>query len=48
MVEDWKGRVFYDILQVGVAAFWGRILGTTGKVVLGAIMVVVATVDSLL
>jgi len=46
--EDWKGREFDDSLQVGVAAFWGRILGTTGKVVLGAIMVVVATVDSLL
>ena len=46
--EDWKGRNLDDSLQVGVAAFWGRILGTTGKVIIGATMVVIATVDSLL
>ncbi len=45
--EDWKGRKLDDSLQVGAAAFWGRILGTTGKVIIGAIMVVIATVDSL-
>jgi hypothetical protein len=46
--EDWKGRKLDDSLQVGAAAFWGRILGTTGKVIIGATMVVIATVDSLL
>ena len=46
--EDWKGRNLDDSLQVGAAAFWGRILGTTGKVIIGATMVVIATVDSLL
>ncbi len=44
--EDWKGRDMDASLKVGIAAFWGRMLGTAGKLVVGAIMLVVATVDS--
>lgn len=45
--EDWKGRDLEGTIQVGAAAFWGRILGTVGKVGVGAIMVVIATIDSI-
>jgi uncharacterized protein YqgC (DUF456 family) len=45
--EDWAGRELDASMQVGMAAFWGRMLGTAGKVIVGAIMVVIATVDSL-
>ena len=45
--EDWKGRDFDGAIQVGAAAFWGRLLGTAGKIIVGGIMLVIATVDSL-
>jgi uncharacterized protein YqgC (DUF456 family) len=44
--EDWKGSDLDLSLRVGAAAFWGRILGTVSKLAIGAIMLVVATVDS--
>lgn len=44
--EDWSGRDLEGSIEVGAAAFWGRILGTAGKLIVGAIMLVVATVDS--
>lgn len=44
--EDWKGRELDASLRVGASAFWGRILGTAGKLAIGAVMLVVATVDS--
>ena len=45
--EDWVGRDAEGSIQVGAAAFTGRILGTVGKVAVGGIMLVIATVDSL-
>lgn len=45
--EDWKGRDLEGSIQVGAAAFWGRVLGTAGKLIVGGIMFVIATVDSL-
>ena len=45
--ENWKGRDLEGTIQVGAAAFSGRIIGTAGKLVAGAIMLVIATVDSL-
>ena len=45
--EDWKGRDIEGSIQVGAAAFVGRILGTAGKLIVGGIMLVVATVDSI-
>jgi uncharacterized protein YqgC (DUF456 family) len=39
--ERWKGRDFDESLRVGEAAFWGRLLGTLGKGLVGALMVAV-------
>jgi uncharacterized protein len=39
--ESWKGRDFDASLDVGKAAFIGRILGTVGKLITSTIMVVV-------
>ena len=44
--EDWKGRGVDTSLRVGAAAFWGRLMGTAAKILVGAVMLVVATVDS--
>ncbi len=40
--ETWKGRDFEASLEVGKAAFVGRILGTVAKMVICTLMVVVA------
>ena len=40
--EQWKGRSLDESWQIGKAAFWGRIVGTLGKMVIGS--VIVATV----
>ena len=37
--EQWKGRPMDESLRIGNAAFWGRLLGTLGKTLLGAVMV---------
>lgn len=42
--ERWKGRQWEESLQVGKAAFWGRLLGTVGKVLVSSIMVSVVVV----
>lgn len=42
--ERWKGREFEESWRVGEAAFWARLLGTLGKSLAGAIMVVVVLV----
>jgi uncharacterized protein YqgC (DUF456 family) len=41
--EIWKGRTSDESLEIGTAAMIGRILGTAGKVAVGAAMVVIAT-----
>ena len=38
--ERWKGSDWEKTWQVGHAAFWGRLLGTFGKVAFGSMMVV--------
>ncbi len=40
--ERWKGRGFDESWQIGKAAFWGRLLGTLAKTVVGAVMVGIA------
>jgi len=42
--EDMVGRSSDDAMRVGVAAFWGRLLGTVGKTVFATAMVVVTIV----
>jgi hypothetical protein len=46
--ETWKGRPEDERVAVGKAAFWGRLWGTTGKLTIGALMVVVVTLAALL
>ena len=46
--EQWKGRTLDKSWQVGKAAFWGRLLGTTGKVMIGSVIVVVVAVALIL
>jgi hypothetical protein len=36
--EQWKGRDLDESLKVGHAAFWGRLFGTLGKVLVGCWM----------
>jgi uncharacterized protein len=40
--ERWVGKDWHGSLEVGFAAFWGKLLGTFGKVVCGAIMAGIA------
>ncbi len=40
--ESWKGRSFEATWEVGKAAFWGRLLGTFAKAIIGAVMAGVA------
>ena len=37
--ERWKGRTLDESMEVGNAAFWGRLLGTMGKTLLGGVMI---------
>jgi len=46
--ENSIGRETGHSLQIGKAAFWGRLFGTLGKTAVGAIMVVIAAVASIL
>lgn len=42
--EQWKGRSVDESLKVGQAAFWGRLLGTAGKITAGCWMIAVLVV----
>lgn len=46
--EMWKGKTFEEGAYVGEGAAIGKLLGTAGKLCVGALMVVVATIDSLI
>jgi uncharacterized protein YqgC (DUF456 family) len=46
--EKWKGRDWKASLHVGHGAFWGRLLGTLGKIWVGFLIVVVAVAALLL
>ena len=39
--ESWKGRDFDTSIEIGKAAFIGRILGTVAKVAICTLMVIV-------
>lgn len=45
--ELWKGKSVEEGMRVGTGAMLGRLLGTSGKLLVGAVMVVVATVDAI-
>ncbi len=38
--EQWKGRDLDASLNIGHAAFWGRLIGTLGKILVGCVMLV--------
>jgi uncharacterized protein YqgC (DUF456 family) len=42
--ESWKGRNLDEGIAVGKAAFWGRLMGTLGKIFMGSMMVAVVVV----
>jgi hypothetical protein len=42
--EQWKGKDLDESIRVGHAAFWGRLFGTLGKVLAGAVMIAVILV----
>jgi hypothetical protein len=44
--EVWKGKTVEEGMHVGTGALLGRLLGTSGKLIVGAIMVVVAAIDA--
>lgn len=46
--ESWKGRPVEHGWKVGVVAFWSRLFGTMGKLLLGAVMVAVGCTGELL
>lgn len=46
--EKSTGRASRESLTVGVAALIGKLVGTVGKIVIGIVMLVVATFDSFL
>jgi uncharacterized protein YqgC (DUF456 family) len=46
--EAWKGRGGDHRLAVSKAAFIGRLLGTAGKLIVGAMMVAIAAADALI
>ncbi len=39
--EQWAGRDFDSSVEVGHGAFWGRLFGTLGKVIVGSVMIMV-------
>jgi uncharacterized protein YqgC (DUF456 family) len=46
--ERWKGQEWSASLNVGHAAFWGRLLGTLGKILVASVIVAVAVAALLL
>lgn len=43
--EQWKGRDLEESFNIGHAAFWGRLIGTLGKVLVGCVMLVLIIVS---
>jgi uncharacterized protein len=46
--EVWKGKDTASSIQIGQAAFWGRLFGTLAKVLFGSIMIAVAIAGAVL
>jgi uncharacterized protein YqgC (DUF456 family) len=43
--EIWKGKSLEEGYHIATGALLGRLLGTAGKLIVGAMMVVIATID---
>ncbi len=46
--EHWHGKTIQESAKIGGAAFLGRLLGTVGKLTVGAVMVVITVVGAFL
>ncbi|MCH2126260.1 MAG: DUF456 domain-containing protein [Pirellulaceae bacterium] len=46
--ERWKGKELEESWKIGKAAFWGRLFGTLGKVMVGGIMIAVTIAATLI
>ena len=46
--EYWKGRETHERLSISTGAMLGRVAGTIGKLIVGAVMVAYATAESFL
>ncbi|QDV21016.1 hypothetical protein Pan153_56980 [Gimesia panareensis] len=46
--EIWKGNLEVDRMEIGRAAFVGRLLGVVGKLAIGVVILVMITIDSLI
>ena len=44
--ETWKGKTSDESLAIGKAALIGRLLGTFGKLLVGAVMFMIVAVDA--
>lgn len=44
--EYWKGRASHERLAISTGAMLGRVMGTVGKLAVGAVMVAYATIES--
>ncbi|MEO8494979.1 MAG: DUF456 domain-containing protein [Planctomycetota bacterium] len=43
--EQWKGRDLETSLNIGHAAFWGRLIGTLGKILVGCVMLMLIIIS---
>ncbi len=43
--EQWKGRDLDESINIGHAAFWGRLIGTLGKILVGCVMLALIIVS---
>lgn len=43
--EQWKGRDLDESFNIGHAAFWGRLIGTLGKILVGCVMLVLLMIS---
>lgn len=43
--EQWKGRDLDESINIGHAAFWGRLIGTLGKILTGCVMLVLIVIS---
>jgi uncharacterized protein YqgC (DUF456 family) len=44
--ETWAGKAHHERIDISTAAMIGRILGTSGKLIIGLMMVVIVALDS--
>jgi uncharacterized protein YqgC (DUF456 family) len=46
--EAWKGRNLDESWRIGQAAFWGRLMGTLAKTIIGSVMAITCAIAAIL